>query len=254
MASSDPTATDVGDVTVVILCGGRGTRLQEHTRLIPKPLVEVGGHPIVWHVIQIYAAQGFRRFVLLTGYLHEQIDSFVADTAWPDGIAVEAVDTGMDTPTGGRVHAIADRLRADGGTACLTYADGVADIDLSALVAQHRASGAAATMTVVRPFSQWGIAVIEGDGRISGFREKPRLDHWINGGFFCLEPEALDYLDADCVLEQAPLEGLAADGKLAAYSHDGFWECMDTYKDMIELNDLWSTGDPPWRVWDKEHS
>jgi glucose-1-phosphate cytidylyltransferase len=245
-------APAVGDITVAILCGGRGTRLQEHTRLIPKPLVEVGGRPIVWHVIQIYAAQGFRRFALLTGYLHEQIDEYVAATEWPEGVEVEAIDTGEDTPTGGRVHAVAERL-GGGGTFCLTYADGVADVDLGALVDFHHAQGAAATMTVVQPFSQWGIAVIEDDGHISGFREKPRLEHWINGGFFCFEPEALGYLEPDSTLEREPLEGLAADGKLAAYSHGGFWECMDTYKDMIELNDLWDSGTPPWRVWSEEH-
>ena len=242
----------VGDITVAILCGGRGTRLQERTHLIPKPLVEVGGNPIVWHVIQIYLAQGFRRFALLTGYLSEQIDEFVAATDWPDGVTVEAIFTGEDTPTGGRVHAIGDRLRESGTTFCLTYADGVADIDLGALVAFHRNHGRAATMTVVRPYSQWGLAVIDDDDRVTGFEEKPRLDHWINGGFFCMEPAALDHLRPDSILEREPLEGLAASGELSAYGHGGFWECMDTYKDMIELNDLWSSGAPPWRVWEKE--
>jgi glucose-1-phosphate cytidylyltransferase len=175
----------------------------------------------------------------------------VADTEWPEGLEVEAVYTGEDTQTGGRVHAVADRLGA-GGTFCVTYADGVADVDLAALVRFHRDAGTAATMTVVQPYSQWGIAVIDDQRRITGFREKPRLDHWINGGFFCMEPRALDHLTADSVLEREPLEGLAAAGELSAYGHDGFWECMDTYKDMIELNDLWSSGAPPWRVWEKE--
>ena len=211
-----PPRADPADIPVAILCGGRGTRLQERTHLVPKPMVEVGGLPIVQHVIQIYAAQGFRRFLLLTGYLHEQIDRFVATYRWPEGVQVESLDTGADTPTGGRVHAVADRV--GGGTFCLTYADGVADIDLGALVAAHLDAGVAATMTVVRPYSQWGIAVIDHDRRVSGFEEKPRLDHWINGGFFCLEPRALAYLAPDSVLERDPLEQLAADRELGAYA------------------------------------
>ena len=235
---------------VVILCGGRGTRLQEKTHQIPKALVEIGGQPIIWHVIRIYAAQGFRDFMLLTGYLHEEIDAFLSEVTWPEPITVEAVDTGVDTPTGGRVHAVADRLR-DEGTFCLTYADGVADIDLDRLVATHHQAGAAATMTVTRPFSQWGVAIIDDRDHITGFQEKPRLDYWINGGFFCLEPEIFGYLDPSSVLEREPLERLAAANRLAAYRHDGFWECMDTYKDMIELNDLWSAGAAPWQVWEQ---
>lgn len=241
--------TATSDMNVVILCGGRGTRLQEKTHLIPKALVEIGGKPIIWHVVRIYAAHGFRRFTLLTGYLHEEIERFLETAEWPDGVAVEAVDTGESTQTGGRVHAVADRLR-DGGTFCLTYADGVADIDLTALVKDHEASGAAATMTVVRPYSQWGVAIIDDDDRINGFQEKPRLDYWINGGFFCVEPEVLEYLDATSVFELEPLERLAVDGKLHAHRHHGFWDCMDTYKDAVLLNDLWAAGDPPWRIWE----
>jgi glucose-1-phosphate cytidylyltransferase len=236
---------------VVILCGGRGTRLQEKTHQIPKALVEIGGQPILWHVVRIYAAQGFQNFMLLTGYLHEEIDLFLKKVEWPEPINVEAVDTGIDTPTGGRVHQVADRLREQ-GSFCLTYADGVADIDLGALIEQHQASGAAATMTITRPYSQWGIANVEDDGRISGFTEKPRLDHWINGGFFCLEPEALAYLAPNSVFEREPLERLAAAGLLSAYRHHGFWDCMDTHKDMIELNDLWEAGAAPWCVWETE--
>jgi len=244
-----PEARSRAEIPVAILCGGRGTRLQEQTHAIPKPLVEIGGKPIVWHVIRIYSAQGFRRFLLLTGYLGEMIERFVVQERWADGVEVECLDTGQETQTGGRVALAADRLRE--GTFCLAYADGVADIDLGALLALHRARGAAATMTVVRPYSQWGIAVIGDDDRIEGFREKPRLDYWINGGFFCCEPSFLDYLEPSSVLEREPLERAAADGRLAAYRHDGFWECMDTYKDAIVLNDLWATGDAPWRVWDR---
>jgi glucose-1-phosphate cytidylyltransferase len=240
-------ARPAAETPVGILCGGRGTRLQERTHAIPKALVEIGGRPILWHVIRIYAAQGFRRLVLMTGYLGEMIEEFVAATDWPEPVRIECVSTGDDTPTGGRVALAADRFRD--GTFCLTYADGVADIDLAALTGFHREQGLAATMTVVRPYSQWGIALIDPADRIEGFREKPRLDYWVNGGFFCLEPAFLDYLSPTSVLERDPLEHAAADGQLVAFRHNGFWDCMDTYKDAIVLNDLWSGGDPPWRVW-----
>ena len=233
--------------TVVILCGGRGTRLQEHTQAIPKPLVEIGGRPIVWHVIQIYAAQGFHRFVLATGYRGEQIQAFAESHSWPAGVSVRCVDTGLDTPTGGRVSRVGRML--EGRSFLATYADGVADIDLTRLVACHRREGALATMTVVRPELQFGIAELNGEGRVRGFREKPRLEHWINGGFFCFEGGALDYIGHDSVLEREPLERLAVAGQLHAYRHDGFWECMDTYKDSVLLNDAWAQGRAPWKLW-----
>jgi glucose-1-phosphate cytidylyltransferase len=232
---------------VLILCGGRGTRLQEHTQSIPKPLVEIGGEPIVWHVMRIYAAQGLRRFVLCTGYKGELIEDFVRDHAWPAGVEVRCLDTGLDTPTGGRIKRAGEVL--DGRPFCATYADGVADIDLRRLVAHHREHGALATMTVVRPELQFGVAELDDDGRIRGFAEKPRVEHWINGGFFCFEPGALDYIAADSILEREPLERLAADGELRAFRHHGFWECMDTYKDAVALNDAWARGDAPWKVW-----
>jgi glucose-1-phosphate cytidylyltransferase len=235
---------------VVVLCGGRGTRLREKTETVPKPLVEIGGRPIVWHVIGIYAAQGFDRFLLATGYLGEQVERFVAEESWPEGVAVECVDTGLDTPTGGRIAALGERLA--GGTFCATYADGVADVDLDALLDGHRESGSAGTVTVVRPNLQWGVAELDGD-RVSGFVEKPRSEHWINGGFFCFEPGALDYIGADSVLEREPLERLAAAGQLHAHRHEGFWDCMDTYKDAVTLDDLWRSGEAPWRVWGGAH-
>jgi glucose-1-phosphate cytidylyltransferase len=212
---------------VLILCGGRGTRLNGER---PKPLMEIAGRPIVWHVVSIYAAQGFREFVLLTGYRGDEIASW---SAWPAGASVECVDTGVDTPTGGRVHRVRDRLTE---RFCLTYADGVADVDLGALVAHHGAAGALATMTVVRPELPFGVALLDG-GRVAGFREKPVSDDWVNGGFFVLEPRALEYLAADSVLEREPLERLAADGALAAYRHTGFWRCLDTAKDAQALED-----------------
>lgn len=249
MAAS-PGSQAVAEIPVAILCGGRGTRLREQTHSIPKALVEIGGKPILWHVIRIYASQGFRRFFLLTGYKGEMIADFVAAESWAEPVEIECVETGEETETGGRVARAAEQL--GGGTFCLTYADGVADIDLDALVAFHRDQGSLATMTVVRPYSQWGIALIDQGERISGFEEKPRLDYWINGGFLCLEPGFLAHLGAESVLEREPLSSVADAGQLAAFRHNGFWECMDTYKDAIELNDLWKSGEAPWRIWQPE--
>jgi glucose-1-phosphate cytidylyltransferase len=233
---------------VVILCGGRGTRLQEHTREIPKPLVEIGGEPIVGHVIMVYAAQGFERFVLATGYKGELIERYACAREWPAGVTVECVDTGERTPTGGRIELLRERLAGE-GTCCVTYADGLADIDLRELLAFHARHGAPASMTVVRPRLQFGVAELDGEDRVSGFREKPRSEQWVNGGFFCFEPRALAHMTPASVLEREPLRELAAAGELRAYRHEGFWECMDTYKDAVALNDLWASGQAPWRIW-----
>jgi glucose-1-phosphate cytidylyltransferase len=236
---------------VVILCGGRGTRLQEHTQEIPKPLVEIGGMPIVWHVIQLYAVQGFRRFLLATGYRGELIERFVAAHEWPPGVSVECVDTGLQTQTGARIKLLEPRIAGE-EMFCVTYADGVADIDLEALLAFHSEHRALASMTVVRPELQFGVTELARDGRVTGFREKPRSEHWINGGFFCFQAAVLDYLESDSVLERAPLERLAAANELRAHRHEGFWECMDTYKDAVALNDMWASGNAPWRLWGEE--
>jgi glucose-1-phosphate cytidylyltransferase len=232
---------------VVILCGGRGTRLRERTESVPKALVEIGGRPILWHVIQIYAAQGFERFLLATGYMGEAVAEFATAERWPTGVAVECVDTGLDTPTGGRIARLGERLGDE--RFCVTYADGIADVDLGAQLDFHRACGRLATMTVVQPHLQWGVAAIDGD-RVAGFVEKPRSEHWINGGFFCFEPGALAFIGTESVLEREPLEALARAGQLRAFRHEGFWDCMDTYKDAVTLNDLWASGEAPWRVWD----
>jgi glucose-1-phosphate cytidylyltransferase len=163
-------------------------------------------------------------------------------------VEVRCVDTGEDTPTGGRIRQAGELLGER--PFCATYADGVADIDLARLIDSHRSHGDLATVTVVRPELQFGIADLDGDGRIRGFHEKPRSEHWVNGGFFCFEHGALGYMAEDSVLEREPLEHLATAGQLHAYRHDGFWECMDTYKDAVLLNDIWAAGGAPWKVWD----
>jgi len=197
--------------------------------------------------MQIYLAQGFRRFVLCTGYRAEMIEEFAASEDWPSGAAIRCLPTGLDTPTGGRVLQAARAL--EGESLCATYADGVADIDLEAVLAFHRDHGATATMTVVRPELQFGVAKLDGDGVVRGFVEKPRSEHWINGGFFCFEPGIADVLSEDSVLEREPLELLAARGELRAYRHEGFWDCMDTYKDAVLLDDLWTQERAPWKLW-----
>ena len=195
-------------------------------------------------MITIFARQGFTRFHPLTGYLGNMVEDFVNAETWPKGVEVSCLETGTDTPTGGRLS-LAEPL-VEGSRFCATYADGVADIDLDALLDFHVSGGRVATMTAVRPHIQWGVAAIEPDGEVTGFTEKPRSEHWINGGFFCMEPSVFEYLESDSVLERDPLESLASTGELGAYRHTGFWDCMDTYKDLVTLNDLWDKGEAPW--------
>ena len=196
----------------------------------------------------IYAQQGFTHFYPLTGYLGEMVERFVAEIEWPDGVKVECVATGVDTPTGGRLKLALDGCleEAGGRRFCATYADGVADIDLDSLLEFHESGGREATMTAVRPNIQWGVAEVGEADAVTGFIEKPRSEHWINGGFFVFEPAVLDRLRSDSVLEREPLEGLARDGQLGAFRHEGFWDCMDTYKDLVTLNDLWEKGEATW--------
>ncbi|MFT4035113.1 MAG: sugar phosphate nucleotidyltransferase [Patulibacter sp.] len=237
-ARLDP-ATPVG-----ILCGGRGLRLGAHDA--PKPLVPIGGRPVLGHVIDIYAAQGARRFMLLAGHRVDEVRAWVASEQWPEGCDVAVLDTGEDTPTGGRVLAGAESLTSGpGGRFHLTYADGVADIELAAVVRRHAQTGASLTVTVVRPELNFGVAELDDAGMVVGFREKPVAEFAVNGGFMYASPELLDELGPLSVLEREPLQALAAAGRLAGAPHAGFWACMDTPKDLAVLEDRWSKG-APW--------
>lgn len=233
-------ATPVG-----ILCGGRGLRLGAHDA--PKPLVPIGGRPVLGHVIDIYAAQGARRFVLLGGHRVEEIRAWVEAETWPADMRIDVLDTGEDTPTGGRVLAAGDVLTdGPGGRFHLTYADGVADLDLPAVVARHEQAGATMTVTVVRPELNFGVADLDEAGMVTGFREKPIAEFSVNGGFMVCERALLDYLAPSAVLEGTPFETLAAAGQLAGAPHSGFWACMDTPKDLAVLEARWGEG-APWR-------
>jgi glucose-1-phosphate cytidylyltransferase len=255
-------------VQTVILCGGRGTRLREYTETIPKVLVEVGGQPILWHIMKTYAHFGFNDFVLALGYLGDRIKQYFLDChGWrgrdmrlrlgrydppellggEDDWRVTFADTGPETNTGGRIKRVRPYLGDDVFFA--TYGDGVADLDLRELLRFHRSHGRIATVTAVRPVLSFGVMELEESQAVRRFREKPRLDHWINGGFFVFDSRVFDYLDESSILEREPLERLATDGQLMAYCHDRFWACMDTYKDNERLNELWASGQAPWKVW-----
>jgi glucose-1-phosphate cytidylyltransferase len=256
----------------VILAGGYGTRLSEETAIRPKPMVEIGDRPILWHIMQIYAAHGIHDFVVCGGYKGWMIKDYFANyfmrssdvtfdlerneveihRGRAEPWRVTVADTGIDTMTGGRLKQVGHHL--NGETFCLTYGDGVADIDLTALVEFHRSQGVAATLTAVQPPGRFGALVLEHDQTlVTGFKEKPRADGetaWINGGFFVLEPKVLDYIEGDAtVWEREPLEALAEDGLLAAYRHDGFWQPMDTLRDKMVLEHLWESGEAPWKLW-----
>ncbi len=253
---------------VVILAGGRGTRLSEETTTRPKPMVEIGGRPILWHIMNIYASHGYRQFLVACGYKGEMIKDYFRHYAMREGdyrihLAtgdvdmvnpssldwdVGLVDTGLDTMTGGRIR----RLRAwvEEQTFMVTYGDGVGNIDVAALVAFHRAHGKTATVTAVRPPSRFGGLSLDGDV-VQEFSEKPQTgEGWINGGFFVFEPSVFDYLSGDSdILERAPLERMAEDGQLMAFRHYGFWQPMDTMREKQLLERLWDSGEAPWKTW-----
>lgn len=259
---------------MVILCGGQGTRLKEETEFRPKPLVEVGGRPILWHIMRLYYHHGFRNFVLPLGYKGNMIKDYFANYEWMshdftmrmksrdrifhynsnagevEDWSITFSDTGINTNTGGRIKRV-QRYIGDNRFLC-TYGDGVGDVDMAKLLKFHEESKVIATITGVHPMSTYGVLDID-DGRyVRGFKEKPRLDGWINAGFFVFEPRIFDYLTDDCVLEQDPMRKLAEDGQLAVYFHDGFWKSMDTFKDSQTLNAIWDSGNAPWMVWEKK--
>jgi glucose-1-phosphate cytidylyltransferase len=255
---------------VVILAGGLGTRLTEETETRPKPMIEIGGRPILWHIMKIYAHHNFREFVVALGYKGEVIKRYFLDYAklqsdftvnlasgdvmrrasQPEDWTVHLVDTGIATNTGGRLKRLAPFLGRE--TFMATYGDGVANVDVSALVEFHRQHGKLATATAVRPPARFGGLVFEGE-RIVKFTEKPQVgEGWINGGFFVLEPGVLEYIANDQTSwEREPLERLAADGQLMAYRHGDFWQCMDTLRDHRLLEGLWAGSNAPWKVWDR---
>ena len=252
----------------VILAGGYGTRLAEETEVRPKPLVKIGPEPILWHILKHYAHFGVSDFVVALGYLGDEIKRYFVDRQHLDGSMtvdlsdgtikryglaregwkVDLVETGIHSMTGGRVLRLRERLQ--GGTFLLTYGDGVADVDIGALLAFHKKEGRVATVTAVRPPARFGGLVVEGN-RVARFSEKPQTgEGWINGGFLACEPALFDYLKDDAsVLETDALERLADEGKLAAYRHEGFWQCMDTLRDKRQLETLWNSGRAPWKLW-----
>lgn len=253
----------------ILLAGGLGTRLREETEFRPKPMVEVGGRPILWHIMKNLAHFGITDFIVATGYKSQMIkEYFLNYEAWNNDFSVElgrkdslifhdeheeshwtvtVAFTGETTMTGGRVFLSAKYL--DDEPFLVTYGDGLADVDIEALTAFHKRSECLATVTTVQPTSRFGVMDVATDGRVISFAEKPRLEGWINIGFFIMRPAALQYLDGDCVLEEEPLASLARDGQLSAYRHQGFWQPMDTFREAKLLNDLWDSGKAPWRIW-----
>lgn len=252
---------------VVILAGGIGSRLAEETQTRPKPMVEIGGRPMLWHIMKLYAQHGFREFVVALGYRGEVIKQYFLD--YPhlnadftvelqtgtvrvsrqerEDWVVHLVDTGGETLTAGRVKRLGSWL--GDGPFMVTYGDGIANLDVGALVAFHRRHGKLATVTAVRPPARFGALTLEGH-QVAAFQEKPQIgEGWINAGFFIFEPAVLDYIDGDQTsLEVEPLERLSAESQLVAYTHEGFWQCMDTVRDVHYLNHIWSTGGAPWAL------
>jgi glucose-1-phosphate cytidylyltransferase len=259
-------------VKVAILAGGKGTRLAEETNIRPKPMVEIGGRPILWHIMMHYSSYGYHDFAIALGYMGIHIKRHFAEYSTLSGNltvnvgadngeaviqheqnhppwCVDLVETGIETLTGGRIKRLKDFLGE--GTFMLTWGDGLSDVNLDKLLAFHRSHGRLATVTAVRPSARYGHMQFDGD-EVTVFEEKPQTaEGWINGAFFVLEPEVLDYIDGDMVMfEHAPLRRLAADRQLMAYRHEGFWAAMDTLRDKHMLQELWDSGERPWKSWD----
>ena len=233
----------------VILCGGRGTRLGEHGRSVPKALINIGGKPILWHLMRIYSDYGLNDFVLCLGFLGDEIRRYFEAQAEDDQQAtwnITFVDTGVDTNTGGRLRQTQDELAGE-EMFCVTYGDGLASINIGDLLSFHQGHGKIATVTAVHPHSSFGLMDVADNGAVSSFREKPLLKEWINGGFFVFDQRVFEYLEGDPVLEREPFEAMCRDGEMMAFRHEGFWKCMDTFKDNLEFEDLWNNG-APWIV------
>ncbi len=253
---------------VAILAGGLGSRLAEETEVKPKPMIEIGGKPILWHIMMHYHRYGFDEFAIALGYKGEYIKRWMRDFCTMEGHmtvrtstgevkvdnntspdwTVHLVETGLGTLTGGRIKRLASWLGDE--TFMLTWGDGVSDVNLKELLAFHRSHGKLATLTAVRPSARYGHLEFEGD-RVKEFTEKPQTSEgWINGAFFVCEPQVFDYIDGDAIMwENEPLEHLAADGQLMAYKHTSFWQCMDTLREKHLLEKMWSSGNPPWKTW-----
>lgn len=255
---------------VVILCGGKGERLRERTEVIPKPLVEIGGKPMLWHIMKIYSHYGYNDFILCLGYKGEVIKRYFMDEVWKDDDftidfgkkeknlhfhsdnhkehwTITFAETGATTNTGGRIKRVEKYIEDD--TFLATYGDGLAAIDINSLISYHHKHGKIATLTAVQPTSPFGLITIRKDGTIGTFEEKPPLQQWINGGFFVFNRKIFDYLGEKDILEKATLQRLAADNEIVAYQHRGYWRCMDTYKDTRDLNEEWEHGNAAWRIW-----
>ena len=254
---------------VLILAGGFGSRLSEETDVRPKPMAEIGGRPILWHIMKIYSHYGFNEFIILLGYKGYYIKEYFANyflhqsnvtidlasnnmevhNNASEPWRVTLLDTGLNSMTGGRIRRAKDFV--GNNSFLLTYGDGVANIDLLALTSFHKQHGKAITMTAVQPEGRFGALKTSESNQVLSFSEKPRGDgSWINGGFFVCEPKIFDYIqDDDTVFEQEPLEKLAQDGELYNYRHNGFWKCMDTLRDKIKLNEMWDSGDAKWKIW-----
>jgi len=230
----------------VILAGGYGTRISEESNIIPKPLIEIGGKPILWHIMKIYSAYKIDDFIICLGYKVEKIKEYFEQfdsKLWN----IQLIDTGLDTMTGGRLKRIQDKID---DTFCMTYGDGVSDVNLNNLVTFHKEKKSLATLTAIHPPERFGVLNLSGD-YVTEFHEKHTGESsWINGGFFVFEPEIFDYLQNDStVLERAPLETLAKEQKLSAFKHNGFWHPMDTLRDKKHLEDLWASEKAPWKTW-----
>lgn len=256
---------------VVILAGGLGTRISEESHLIPKPMIGIGGKPILWHIMKSYSSFGYNEFIICCGYKQHVIKEFFADyymhmsditfdftkgnrmtvhNNTTEPWKVTLIDTGLHTMTGGRIKRIREYIEND--TFMLTYGDGVADVDIQALVNFHKSHGKMATMTAIQPGGRFGMVDISDDQCINNFKEKSKEDGgWINGGFMVLNPEIIDYIEGDdTTFERYPLETLALEGQLKAFKHDGFWQCMDTMRDKEYLEELWADEKAPWKVWE----